>query len=143
LRNPKNDEILFSYQRELTSDVALSASWIQRWFNDSTVDQDRGGTANPIAYGPKTVNDPGPDNLVNTSDDRPLTFYNRTGTDVFFHTNCGNGVSISCTQRYKGLELSVSKRMSNRWQLLGSYVWSRLDGDRVLDYTDPNNQLDF
>jgi hypothetical protein len=72
-----------------------------------------------------------------------VTFYNRTGSDVFFHTNCG------CTQRYKGLELTVSKRMSNRWQMLTSYVWSRLDGDLwsfnatgdalVLDPTDPNN----
>jgi hypothetical protein len=143
LRNPKVDEILFSYQREVMNNVSFSASWIQRWFNDSTVDQDRGGPASPIAYATKVATDPGPDNLLNSSDDRQLTFYNRTGTDVFFHTNCGNGVSIKCTQRYKGLELSLGKRMSNRWQLMGSYVWSRLDGDRVLDYTDPNNQLDF
>src|SRR5262249_4501611 len=43
-----------------------------------------------------------------------------------------------------------TKRMSNRWQMMMSYVFSRLDGDRVslvdssgtrtaLDYTDPNN----
>jgi hypothetical protein len=33
--------------------------------------------------------------------------------------------------------------MSNHWQLQGSYVWSRLDGDQVLDYTNPNNALPF
>jgi hypothetical protein len=33
--------------------------------------------------------------------------------------------------------------MSNKWQAQGSYVWSRLDGDIVLDYTDPNNLLPF
>ena len=33
--------------------------------------------------------------------------------------------------------------MSNHWQLMGSYVFSRLDGDRVLDFTDPNNLLPF
>ncbi len=143
LRDPKVDEILFSYQREVMNNVSFSASWIQRWFNDSTIDQDRGGTANPIVYTPKTATDPGPDQLLNTADDRTLTFFNRSGTDVFFHTNCGNGVPIACTQRYKGLELSLGKRMSNRWQLLGSYVWSRLDGDRVLEFTDPNNRLPF
>jgi len=37
----------------------------------------------------------------------------------------------------------MSKRMSNRWQAQGSYVWSRLDGDIVLDYTDPNSLLPF
>ena len=42
------------------------------------------------------------------------------------------------TQRYKGLELSVSKRLADRWQLLGSYVWSRLDGDLVVDPNNPN-----
>src|SRR5262249_11239781 len=65
------------------------------------------------------------------------------GKDSFIHTNCGNNVPIDCTQRYKALELSVVKRMSNRWQMQASYVWSRLDGDLALDYTDPNNRLDF
>ena len=59
------------------------------------------------------------------------------GKDVFFHTNSPG------TQAYRGLEITVAKRMSNRWQLLGSYVWSRLDGDRVTllsgAYVDPNN----
>jgi len=52
-------------------------------------------------------------------------------------------VSVKCTRQYRGLELSLGKRMSNHWQLLGSYVFSRLDGDQVLDYTDPNNLLPF
>jgi hypothetical protein len=33
--------------------------------------------------------------------------------------------------------------MSNRWQMQASYVWSKMDGDNALDYTDPNNQLAF
>src|SRR5262249_22250699 len=75
----------------------------------------------------------------------------------FYHTNCGNNVSIDCTQRYKALELSIGKRMSHRWQMQGSYVWSRLDGVQAgistssttircaagLDFTNPNNPLDF
>ena len=76
------------------------------------------------------------------------------GKDTFFHTNCGNNVSVDCVQRYKALEMSVGKRMSNRWQMQGSYVWSRLDGDQqgiststttvraFYDYTNPNNLLD-
>src|SRR5205814_67731 len=47
------------------------------------------------------------------------------------------------TQRYNGFELSVSKRMSNRSQLMTSYVWSRLDGDLLATTGtlagDPNN----
>jgi hypothetical protein len=106
------------------------------------------------------IADPGPDNLRNTADDRTLTFYNVkpefVGKDTFFHTNCGNNVTVECEQRYKALEISVAKRMSNRWQLQGSYVWSRLEGAQqgittntttlrpagVYDYTNPNNVLD-
>ena len=32
--------------------------------------------------------------------------------------------------------------MSNRWQMLASYVWSKLDGDFILDPTNPNNLID-
>jgi hypothetical protein len=144
LRDPKNDEIMFAFQRELANNVSINVDWIQRWFNDATVNQNIGIPAN--AYVPATFLDPGPDNVRNTPDDRNLTFYNvntaNLGKDAFLHTNCGNNVSVSCTQRYKALEISLGKRMSNRWQLQGSYVWSRLDGDRVLDFTDPNNLTD-
>ena len=60
---------------------------------------------------------------------------------MFFHTNCGSGVSTAHAA-HKGFEVSLARRMSNRWQLAGS-MRSCLDGDRVLDYTDPNNQIDF
>ena len=139
LKDPRTDEILFSFQRELATNVSFSASWIQRWFNDQTVDEDIGIPAS--AYSPVAVQDFGPDNIRNTADDRTLTFYNISrdylGKDVFFHTNCG------CTQRYRGLELSFNKRMSNRWQMMTSYVWSRLNGDMIVDPTNPNNLLDF
>jgi Carboxypeptidase regulatory-like domain len=152
LRDPKNDEIMFAFQRELASNWSLNVDWIQRWFKDQTIDQDCYGlpcnTTASTAYAPtRVVTDFGPDNIRGTGDDRQLTFYDVTGAylgkDTFFHTNCGNNVSASCTQRYKAFEISVGKRMSNKWQLQGSYVWSKLDGDILLDYTNPNNVLDF
>jgi hypothetical protein len=139
LKDPRTDEILFSFQRELATNLSFSASWIQRWFNDQTVDEDIGIPAS--AYVPAQFTDFGPDNLRNTADDRTLTFYNVSkdylGKDVFFHTNCG------CTQKYQGLELSMTKRMSDRWQMLASYVYSKLNGDMILDPTNPNNQISF
>jgi len=85
------------------------------------------------------LTDPGPDNLANTGDDRPITLYDVLpqfrGQNVTFHTN------FPGTQLYKGLELSLSKRLSNRWQLMGSYVWSRLDGDLVVDPNNPNQTI--
>jgi hypothetical protein len=152
LRDPKTDEIMFAFQRELMNNVSFNVDWIQRWFNDQTVNQDCFGlpcnTVSTTAYTPtRIVTDFGPDNINNTGDEHPLTFYDVAtayrGKDTFLHTNCGENVPVSCTQKYRALELSVSKRMSNHWQMQGSYVWSRLDGDIVLDYTDPNNQLPF
>ena len=139
LKDPRTDEILFSFQREMATNISFSASWIQRWFNDQTIDEDIGIPAS--AYVPAQFTDFGPDNLRNTADDRTLTFYNVSkdylGKDVFFHTNCG------CTQKYQGLELSMTKRMSDRWQMLASYVYSKLNGDMILDPTNPNNQISF
>ena len=152
LRNPKNDEIMFAFQRELANNWSLNVDWIQRWFNDQTIDEDCYGlpcnTVSSTAYAPtRVVPDFGPDNIRGTGDDRQLTFYDvkpeYLGKDTFFHTNCGNNVTVSCTQRYKAFEISVGKRMSNRWQMQGSYVWSRLDGDIWQDYTNPNNLIDF
>jgi hypothetical protein len=139
LKDPRNDEIMFAYQRELASNWSLNVDWIQRWFNDLTFNEEIGIPAN--AYTPQTFTDPGPDNLVGTADDRPITLYNvlpqYRGQNVSFHTN------FAGTQRYKAIELSVSKRMSDRWQFLGSYVWSRLDGDQLSTTGtlagDPNN----
>ena len=152
LKDPKNDEIMFAFQREIANNWSLSVDWIQRWFKDQTVNQDCYGlpcdTVAATAYAPtRVVTDPGPDNVRGTGDDRQLTFYDvlpaYLGKDTFFHTNCGNNSPVSCTQRYKAFEITLGKRMSNRWQVQGSYVWSRLDGDILADFTNPNNQLDF
>jgi hypothetical protein len=164
LKDPKNDEIMFAYQRELASNFSFNVDWIQRWFHDATVDQDCYGlpcnTVASTAYAAtKVVTDFGPDNIAKTGDDQTKTVYNvlpqYLGKDTFFHTNCGNNVTVACVQRYKALELSVAKRMSNRWQMQASYVWSRLDGDQpgiqagstttanVLDFTNPNNLLSY
>jgi hypothetical protein len=139
LKDPWDDEITFGYQRELLANVGFSVGWVQRWFKGVTLNEEVGIPAN--GYTPHSFVDPGPDNIVGTADDRTITLYDvlpqYKGQNVAFHTNSTG------TQRYKGLELSVSKRMSNHWQMLGSYVWSRLDGDLVATTGtlagDPNN----
>jgi carboxypeptidase family protein len=137
LKEPTADEITLGYSRELANNLGLNVAWIQRWYHDATVDMNVGIPV--TGYSPRAFNDPGPDNLVNTADDRPITLHEvmaeYQGKDAFFHTN------FPGTQRYKGFEVSLTKRMSNRWQLSGSYVWSRLDGEIVQDPNDPNNLI--
>ena len=165
LKDPKNDEIMFAFQRELAPNWSVNVDWIQRWFSDMTTDQNCYGlpcnAALSTAYTStptRNVIDSGPDNIRGTSDDRNLAFYDVkpefVGKDTFLHTNCGNNVSVDCEIRYKALELSIGKRMSNKWQMQGSYVWSRLEGSQLglstnstgrtaYDYTNPNNLLNY
>ena len=39
LKDPKNDEIMFAFQRELAANWSFNVDWIQRWFRDATTDQ--------------------------------------------------------------------------------------------------------
>src|SRR5262249_9782384 len=79
LRDPKNDEIMFAYQRELASNWSFNADWIQRWFRDQTTDQNCYGipcdqVASTVYQPTRVVTDFGPDNLRGTADDRSLTY---------------------------------------------------------------------
>ena len=99
--------------------------------------------------------DPGPDHIRGTGDDRithllrrrcPRTSARTRSSTPTAATTC-RSTARSGTRRSR---LSISKRMSNRWQMQGSYVWSRLDGanwahderhrPRGYDYTNPNNR---
>lgn len=139
LKDPKNDEIMFAFQREVVANVSFSAQWIQRWFSDRTVDSNIG--IPPSGYAPRSFVDPGRDNILNTADDGAITAYDvlpqYRGKDAFVRINSPS------EYQYQGLEMTLSKRMSNRWQLLGSYVWSQLSGDFTSNtspfFGDPNN----
>ena len=129
LRDPKNDEIMFAFQREVMSNVSFNIDWIQRWFRDQTVNEDCFGlpcdiVADTAYAATRNVTDFGPDNIRGTADDRPLTFSDvkpaYLGKDTFLHTNCGNNVPVSCTQRYKALEnnrlyLSIARGFTFTW----------------------------
>ncbi len=65
LKDPKNDEIMFAFQRELAANWSFNVDWIQRWFRDATTDQDCYGlpcnTVASTVYSPtRNVIDSGP-----------------------------------------------------------------------------------
>ncbi|MBI2833636.1 MAG: TonB-dependent receptor, partial [Acidobacteria bacterium] len=124
LKQPRTDEITLGYERELVPNVGLTLSWIQRWYNDNWADVNVGIPLQ--GYTPVTAPDPGPDNIVGTADDSTITMFNVTpefrGKDAFRRQ------TVPGTSTYKGLEISLNKRMSNNWALMSSYVWSRHDG---------------
>ena len=111
LRNPKNDEIMFAFQREVMNNVSFSVDWIQRWFNDATVNQNCFGLpcsdVPTTVYTPtRVVTDAGPDNILNTGNEQQVTYYDVAaayrGRDSFIHTNCGNNVSVELHAALQG-----------------------------------------
>jgi hypothetical protein len=65
--------------------------------------------------------DIGRDGLANTADDSTFVFFDRLSTanrTVFTH-------DPNSKQTYNGLEITATKRFTNRWQLLAGYTYSR------------------
>jgi hypothetical protein len=144
-KQPKVDEITLAYERQLLANVGFTASWVQRWFTDNWADVNIGIPL--TGYTPATFPDAGPDNIVGTGDDRTITMFNVL--PGFRGKQAYRRQTVEGTKEYKALELSVTKRMMNNWQLTGSYVWSRDDGvilsgnrKSMADPNDPNASLD-
>ena len=102
----KNDEIMFAFQREVMNNVSFNIDWIQRWFNDATVNQNCFGVAcsdvPTTVYTPtRVVTDAGPDNILNTGNEQQV-YYDVAAAcaagDSFIH-NWAQNVSVDCTQR--------------------------------------------
>lgn len=63
------------------------------------------------------------------------------GADMAFYD--GTPVTAPPAQRtYNGVELTARKRYSNGWQVMGSYVWSKLEGNYDGTFQASTGQLD-
>ena len=91
--------------------------------------------ANPYDTFLTTRPDNGRDGIAGTADDGTFQFYNRTSTAVnqTYFTNDRNSL-----QTYKGIEITATKRMSNRWQLLAGYTFSKSRIEGLSVNTNPN-----
>jgi hypothetical protein len=117
-RRPYTNEVTAGIDREVLPSLKVSAVYTYR------------GERYPQAYinGASPFNswvlksgvDPGPDGVVGTADDGTYSYYDRTvpGTQILI-TN-----DPTSLQTYKGLELTATKRFSNRWTMLMGYTYS-------------------
>jgi hypothetical protein len=116
-------------ERELVSDFSAKVQYIDRrgknlfgWLDPVTV------------YAPTQLRDPGADNRPGTADDGELfTLFNVTnpGQERRVYTN-----PEGANRKYRAVQLVLQKRLSNNWQMLAGYTYSRAEG--TLD----NNQTD-
>jgi hypothetical protein len=121
---PYTNEYSFGVDRELMANTKFSAVVTYRqeknpqaYFNPD----------NPYASTLTTAVDPGPDGVVGTADDGTYGYYARTSAaNRVVITNDTNYL-----QTYKGLELTMNKRLSNRWQLLVGYTLAKTEINNI------------
>ena len=132
---PYTDEFTGGIDHELFPALRLNVVYTYRREKNP---QASSNPANPYDTFLTTRPDDGRDGIAGTADDGTFQYYNRTSTAVnqTFFTN-----DRSYLQTYKGLEITATKRMSNRWQMLAGYTFaqSRIEGLSV--NTNPNNLL--
>jgi hypothetical protein len=122
------DEINFGIEREIIEDLSISATFIAKWERNCVDDVDSDhidvdylkdtGESRWTGYTAVQGTDPQTGNT--------LTFYDRdpaTPSATWYIMNIPG-----TSRKYRGLELKLTKRMSNNWALNASYVWSKGEG---------------
>src|SRR5713101_8346369 len=114
------------------ANVELSAVYTYR--REKNLQATANPAANVYATTPTSAVDPGIDGVVGTADDGSYNFFQRiSASNPSLITNDPNVV-----QSYKGLEITLTKRLSNRWQMLAGYTLSRNRIDDISVDVSPN-----
>lgn len=130
---PYTDEFTGGVDHELFPSLRLSVVGTYRVEKDQTATTN---PANPYDTFLTTRADTGRDGVAGTADDGTFQFYDRKvgGTNLTHYTN-----DPTFRQTYKGLEITGTKRMSNRWQMLMGYTYSQSRQEGLSVSTNPNN----
>ncbi len=132
-KRPYTNEFTAGADRELMPNVKLSTVFTWR---DERYPQASLNTAAPLDTW-VLVNraDPGPDGLTGTADDGSFSYYNRTlsGTQTVITNDAKQ------KQTYRGVEVTVNKRFTSRWQALAGYTYSRAKVRNMSVSTNPND----
>lgn len=133
LKNPFTDQYTVGVDHEVARNLAVGASYIHKRAEDFTGQVDIGST-----YARATITDPGNGNV--------LTVFNRLSPAQdrrLVLTNPGPANCSYCDedlrQRYHGVLLTVTKRLSQRWQAIASLTLSKTQARR--DSADPNQLI--
>jgi hypothetical protein len=133
VKRPYRNEFTVGVDRELIPNLRLSATWIQRKEYDPLTDIEIGIPFD--YYDPVQRPDVGRDGLAGTSDDGVITVYNMRLPSIPSVTILGNDDRVA--QKYRGLDVTATKRYSNNWTMIAGYTWSRTEVDTT-SVTSPN-----
>jgi hypothetical protein len=126
IEQPKADEATVHIEREISSGFSARVGYVYK--RESNLFQ-LVNTARPYEVYNRPINsvDPGPDGVARTADDGPaITYfdydpaYAGRGFERLTYINVPG-----YTDRFHNFEVGVDKRLSNRWQMRGSYLATR------------------
>jgi hypothetical protein len=130
---PYTNEFTGGIDREVPGNLKVSAVFTYRAEKNQ---QGFLNTAAPFGTWPtRTQPDPGPDGRTGTADDSTVTYFDR----VVGATQTVINNDPTLVQTYKGVEITATKRMSHRWQLLAGLTLSRSRQDNISENTTANN----
>lgn len=141
LKSPYTNEFIGGFEQKLGRDFGLSVNYIWRetkgfwWTQNQAIDPS-------VDYTPVQIQDPGPDGVLGTTDDGgQFTAYNLAKAKVGLAQNY-------ITQRpgymtsFNGVELTINKRYSDKWQFMGSVTYGNSKVTLPLEaVNDPNNRV--
>lgn len=137
IRRPYTDEFSVGFERELIPNLRVSVVGTIRRERDNFGNHNVGVPFS--AYTEVVRPDIGRDGLAGTADDTTITVYNQdpstVGKNRFVISN-----DPLFNSNYKGVEATLTKRFSNKWQMLASYSGGQAIADAT-NVTTPNNLI--
>jgi hypothetical protein len=135
LKDSYTDDFTLGAEQEIAGNLRGYVTFVRKQQKNTFGRYDRLRTVSH--YTPVLAVDPGPDGAVNSADDRTITVF-ETGvppdTTDYYLTNKAIG------DTYDTVEFGVTKRMSNNWQLIGGFDWTKRNLSSLFS-EDPNTVL--
>ncbi|HEU4403129.1 MAG TPA: TonB-dependent receptor, partial [Candidatus Polarisedimenticolia bacterium] len=128
LKTPYSDELTLGFEREIAPEVALSLRYISRRFRDQLQDIDVNHSLRLDPYTGQPLDDFGRVGTIISGaatrqpDGRPDLYIQ----NFFFNQVLRLGNFNEA--RYRAIEFAAVKRLARRWELQGSYTYSRVVG---------------
>jgi hypothetical protein len=128
VKQPKADEVTLTFERQLAASLTGRVGYVFR--RESGLYQLVNTARSFDVYNiPINVIDPGPDGRNGTADDgSSLTYFDYAAAYKGPAFEQASGINTpDYTNRYHNIEAGVDKRLSNRWQLLASFLGTKKD----------------
>jgi hypothetical protein len=144
--HPRMRQAMIGVERELFPGISLGVTGVYRK-NDIFIDD----VLTNGQFTTRVVADRGPDDTAGTGDETSATITTHRQVSDPLDNEYRITNPDGAFRRYRGLEIVLTRRMAGRWQLQGSWVVSKIEGNynnsnsfgNSSEYNDPNQDPRF